>query len=272
MKKESPRRYSKGQVIRIIILIISIIVFIISAIGLFSQLNDYRKSDKLYEEAKKYTKVAEDNTGHNDDSTNKDKVEDKNIDWKDMIDVDFAALKKENEDIVGWLYFENEDISYPILYSGDNSEYLRKAYDGQQLTAGSIFMEGRNLEDFTDLHTIIYGHNMRNLSMFGRLKYYKTEENYYQTHQYFQIITENKKYRYQIFAFKDVPDNSSLYTIFRPGNDEFNQFVVDNIKAGSYLNSDISVKNEDHVVTLSTCTYDDDKRFIVSAVRVDETE
>ena len=113
--------------------------------------------------------------------------------WYDDIDIDFAGLRSENPDVVGWIYFENEDISYPVMYSGDNSYYLRKTFKREHATAGSIFLEGSNKTDFSDCHTIIYGHNMKNLSMFGKLKYYNRDENYYDSHQYFQILVDGKK-------------------------------------------------------------------------------
>ena len=73
--------------------------------------------------------------------------------WYDDIDIDFAGLRSENPDVVGWIYFENEDISYPVMYSGDNSYYLRKTFKREHATAGSIFLEGSNKTDFSDCHT-----------------------------------------------------------------------------------------------------------------------
>ena len=124
--------------------------------------------------------------------------------WYHDIDVDFAGLKEQNEDIVGWIYFEDEEsISYPLLYSGDDY-YLRRNYLKEEETAGSIYIDGNNSPDLDDAHTLIYGHNMRNLSMFGKLKFYKTEEDYFENHRHFQLITETGVYRYEIFAYKDV--------------------------------------------------------------------
>ena len=117
--------------------------------------------------------------------------------WYELLRVDMEGLQEKNPDIKGWIFFENEEISYPIVYSGDNEKYIRTSVDGAAATAGSIFLEGMNSPDFEDSHTIIYGHNMQNLSMFGRLKNYK-EKDYYEDHQYFQILVDGKIYRYQI--------------------------------------------------------------------------
>ena len=193
--------------------------------------------------------------------------------WYHDIDVDFAGLKEQNEDIVGWIYFEDEEsISYPLLYSGDDY-YLRRNYLKEEETAGSIYIDGNNSPDLDDAHTLIYGHNMRNLSMFGNLKFYKTEEDYFENHRHFQLITETGAYRYEIFAYKDVGTlTGGIYTTWKYVDDDFKKFVEDSICQGSYVDADIDVDDETHIVTLSTCSYDSDVRFTVRAVRVDEHE
>ena len=193
--------------------------------------------------------------------------------WYHDIDVDFAGLKEQNEDIVGWIYFEDEEsISYPLLYSGDDY-YLRRNYLKEEETAGSIYIDGNNSPDLDDAHTLIYGHNMRNLSMFGKLKLYKTEEDYFENHRHFQLITETGAYRYEIFAYKDVSTlTGGIYTTWKYVDDDFKDFVENTICQGSYVDADIDIEDETHIVTLSTCSYDSDVRFTVSAVRIDEHE
>ncbi|MBO6128540.1 MAG: class B sortase [Pseudobutyrivibrio sp.] len=198
-------------------------------------------------------------------------TEDDSDAWYHDIDVDFEGLKKLNSDIVGWIYFEGDvGISYPLLYSGDDY-YLKHNYQKEEESAGSIYIDKNNNPDLTDAHTLIYGHNMRNLAMFGKLRYYKTEEDYLDDHRYFQLITESGIYRYEIFAYKDVSTiTGGIYTTWKYVDDDFKEFVEDTICQGSYVNADIDVDDETHIVTLSTCSYDSDVRFTVSAVRVDE--
>ena len=190
--------------------------------------------------------------------------------WYHDIDVDFEGLKKLNSDIVGWIYFEGDvGISYPLLYSGDDY-YLNHNYLKEEESAGSIYIDKNNNPDLTDAHTLIYGHNMRNLSMFGKLRYYKTEEDYLKTHRYFQLITKSSIYRYEIFAYKDVSTlTGGIYTTWKYVDEDFKEFVEDTICQGSYVDTDIDVDDETHIVTLSTCSYDSDVRFTVSATRVD---
>lgn len=85
------------------------------------------------------------------------------------ISVDFDTLKEANEDVIGWLYCEDTPINYPVLQSDDNSYYLRRLVNGEWNVAGSLFMDYRNNLSNNDWNTVIYGHNMKNDSMFGTL-------------------------------------------------------------------------------------------------------
>ena len=260
-----------------VVLVIVAVVSIVKIVNLHSaEIKQEQEIQALQEE---YTSGSGDTASMSDESdmvtkTDNDletEPEDDPNAWYHDIDVDFAGLKEQNEDIVGWIYFEDEEsISYPLLYSGDDY-YLRRNYLKEEETAGSIYIDGNNSPDLDDAHTLIYGHNMRNLSMFGKLRYYKTEEDYLKTHRYFQLITESGIYRYEIFAYKDVSTlTGGIYTTWKYVDDDFKEFVEDTICQGSYVDADIDVDDETHIVTLSTCSYDSDVRFTVSAVRVDE--
>lgn len=229
-----------------------------------TQLNDYSKASDLYENTnEEYVISKTDEKIKSSEEVAKDTSS-----WKYLVDVDIAKLRETNEDIAGWIFFEAEDISYPVLYSGDNVRYLRKSYTGERLTAGSIFIEGSNNKDFSDAHTIIYGHNMNDLSMFGKLEYYVTKKDYLVNHEHFQIITETGKFRYKIIAYKIVENDSDVYTVFQNGSKEFVDFVENKVIAGSFMEGDYDVTSFDHVITLSTCF--NDKRLVISAVRCDE--
>ncbi len=237
------------------------VVLLSAGYMVISHLVDYRKANRLYEKtSSEYVTVNE-----QEDLNGNEDEDEREIDWKNLVDVDLINLREENEDIVGWLYFENVDISYPILYSEDDDTYLKKAYTGENLKAGSIFMEGLNNCNFDDVHTIIYGHNMKNLSMFGKLKYYLSEKDYLADHEYFQIITEQGKYRYEIISCKIVEDDDDIYTVYHYGGQEFMSFVEDTILKDNKLSTSTDVNMSDHLITLSTCYGND--RLVVSAIR-----
>ena len=100
-------------------------------------------------------------------------------------------MKAENPDVIGWIRFDNQDelgINYPILYSGDNQKYLRTDLHGNSHIAECIFLEGLNKSDFSDYYNIIYGHNMKNNTMFGSLPKYSKQE-YYEEHSVLYLLT-----------------------------------------------------------------------------------
>ncbi len=256
MEEKNKSKAIKAKQYSVIAVFVSgIILVLFAGWKLYSIFSDYSYSNKLYD-----TMEEE----YVEESTEED------AEWYELASVDLEGLQEENPDVIGWIYFENEEISYPVLYSGDNSTYLRTAMDGTSATAGCIFLEGANTPDFEDYHTIIYGHNMRNLSMFGKLKYYKEEDGYYDDHMYFQIIREDVVYRYQIFAYEDMAADGFVWQIGFAADDVFGEFLNEIYKV-SYIDTGVSATKNDKVITLSTCS-SDDNRFLVHAVRVDSHE
>lgn len=237
-----------------IILATGLLIVFSSLAGLIYIFMGYEKSNKLYAE------LNNENLEYQDTS-----------DWKDMIDVDFSNLTKINSDVAGWIYVEGTDISYPIMYSGDDETYLRTTINKEHATAGSIFLEGYNLPDFSDSHSIVYGHNMRNLSMFGSLKLYKENEDYYDSHRYFQIITPKAKMRFEIFSYFDTEPASWVYTVPYYDNQEFADYI-DELISHSYIKLDnYDIDSSDKVVTLSTCS-GSEMRFTIHGKLVDIEE
>ena len=273
--------HRKKDAVIILVCVVFVIVAVFSIVRIV-QLHsaEIKQEQEIHALQEEYISEAGDTTSMSDESDMVAKTGDLETEpeddpnaWYHDIDVDFAGLRKQNEDIVGWIYFEDEEsISYPLFYSGDDY-YLRRNYLKEEETAGSIYIDGNNNPDLSNAHTLIYGHNMRNLSMFGKLKFYKTEEDYFENHRYFQLITETGAYRYKVFAYKDVTTlTGGIYTTWKYVDDDFRDFVENTICQGSYVDADIDVDDETHIVTLSTCSYDSDVRFTVSAVRVDEHE
>lgn len=276
MDMVTDKKREAGIVLVCVVLTIAAVISIVKIIRIQSA--EKRQEQKIHALQEEYISETGDTTSMSDESDMVAKTgdletepeDDHNARYHD-IDVDFAGLKEQNEDIVGWIYFEDEEsISYPLLYFGDDY-YLRRNYLKEEETASSIYIDGNNSPDLDDAHTLIYGHNMRNLSMFGKLKFYKTEEDYFENHRHFQLITESGAYRYEIFAYKDVSTlTGGIYTTWKYVDEDFKEFVENTICQGSYVDADIDVDDETHIVTLSTCSYDSDVRFTVSAVRVDE--
>ncbi len=186
-------------------------------------------------------------------------------------DIDLAQLMDAYPEMVGWVYFEDGHISYPIMQTSDNEKYRSLDYMGDEAPTGAIFLDYRSAADFTDANSIIYGHNMKDGTMFGSLREYRKDPAYYNDHMYFQVITPDKAYRYLIFEYMDVAENYVLYDYV---SDAALEFVKDAepVRIKSYMDSEIPVREDSKVVTLSTCTRKDDLQFVVLGVLVEEDE
>ena len=184
-------------------------------------------------------------------------------------EVDFASLRMVNEDVVGWVYIEDTKINYPILQGRDNRHYVSTLIDGQYNGAGSIFMDYRNTPDFSDRHTVLYGHNMRNGTMFAGITEYRDQE-YYDDHPMGLIMTPDGNFRFEIVA-------SYVASLADPAWQL--EFVDDADAAGwletamerSPFTSRYQPKAGDRMITLSTCTYEfDDARFVLVGILTGE--
>lgn len=216
---------------------------------------DYKKAETIYHNLNKSYVVC------------KEEQPDGQNGWYTEVDIKLGELAEENSDIIGWIRFDAiEALSYPILYSGDDDTYLRTDIYGNSSISGCIFMEGACQPDFEDCHTILYGHNMKNGSMFGSLKQYKTD-GFYENNRYFTIYTKDMAYRYEIFAYRDVSETDAVYTIGFAPDEVFEEFINEMIR-NSYEDTAVAVNREDKVLTLSTCS-SRGNRFVVHAVRVD---
>ena len=127
-------------------------------------------------------------------------------------------------------------------------------------------MEASNAGDFSDLHTIVYGHNMKNGSMFAGLKNYG-KKNYYEAHPYIYLDQEDGTHCYQIFSCHEADVTDITYTIGYHSDDTYAAFL-DELTASSLYNTDVSVGTNDSVLTLSTCTNKGAKRFVVHAKKL----
>lgn len=179
-------------------------------------------------------------------------------------EVDFEELKSMNPDVIGWLDVEALDISYPIVQGEDNDYYLHRTFRGQENFAGSIFVDASNAADFSDPNTIIYGHNMKNGSMFGTLRRLYDQEKYKDS-KYLWICTPEGKFRYEIFSLQYAEVTSDTYTLFSDHGDTFASYLEDMRQRSQVDLGTEGLSGNDYIVTLSTCTSDDQVRFVVQA-------
>lgn len=256
---------NKKDMKSVLLFFLGVVCIGISFCGLYGVYKDYKKAKDIYDDAQEeYVTIhapVDTTAGKNNTEENLSKGP-----WYEMITVDITGLQKRYPDVVGWIFFEDGLISYPVMQAEDNETYLHTTYNGRPSKSGSIFMGANDSDDFSDTHTLIYGHNMKNLSMFGRLKHYKTKPGYDKEHAYFQIVRENEILRYQIFSYQDVAIDSFVYQENNLSAKELSNLLL----KGSKVNPELNIEEDDKIITLSTCTADDNHRFVVSAVLIDK--
>ncbi len=268
MSRKSNKKKS-GSALLIVIIIICIGVAAFAAYKLISIGLEYKAGEDEYARLQKYTyetnKPEKSDTVAGSEETADEPAEEEAV--KPPIEVNFEELKAINPDFAGWLYVGAENISYPIVYSGDNDYYLHRTFERADNFAGTLFIEAKNKPDFNDPNTIIYGHNMKNQSMFGKLKFlYEFED--YKTDDEFWILTENGSYRYKMFNLEVTKATGEVYTLFSGPGENVKEYISDRI-AESYVNLPVESYDENSkVVTLSTCSAADDERFVVQGILV----
>lgn len=165
----------------------------------------------------------------------------------------FHDLVAINEDIVGWVTVNDTRIDYPILQAADNDYYMERNYKKEQMRAGSIFMDFRNNISNEDRHTILYGHRMKDGTMFGHLKKY-LEEDFFNEHRVFYYDTLYDSYDVEIFSvYKTTTDFYYIQTDF--SNDQEYKTFIQELQDKSMYKTDIEIQPDDRIITLSTCDY-----------------
>ena len=188
------------------------------------------------------------------------------------IPVDFESLQAYNPDIYAWITIPGTAVDYPIVQRpGDNSYYLTHNTDGEESAEGAIFTEDYNSKDFTDPNTVIYGHNMRNGSMFRSLHDYM-DRSFFDENREVLIYMPDKILHYEIFAAY-LYDSRHLLLNFDFDDPEVFARYLDDIKSirdmSSFVDNSVEVTAEDKIITMSTCYKGmNDRRYLVQAVLV----
>ena len=221
------------KILRTIINIVLISIIAVCAYKIYDKSAEYKKSDKSYEQIR----LEKENENNNN-------------------------LFNKYEDYRGWIKINNTNINYPIVQGKDNSFYLDKDINKNYLSSGSIFMNYLN-NGFNDENTILFGHHMRNKTMFAQLEKYKEKE-FFQNDNDIKIEVENDKVlTYKVFSVYVTDANDNYIKTNFDNKSEYKEFL-DKIKNKSIYKSDINVDENDKIITLSTCSYEfNDARMVV---------
>jgi len=177
-------------------------------------------------------------------------------------DIDFDALAEINSDVIAWIYCEDTKINYPVVKAPDNSKYLTTLFDGSAGGAGAIFADCLTEDPFHQFNTIVYGHHMKDGSMFNNLKLFK-DASFAEEHPQMEIILPDGKYHLQIYAFLNQSADSYIYTP-NVSTTETQKYIDWITAKASYTTAGVTLATSDRIVALSTCAYEyDGARYIV---------
>ncbi len=227
MAKHRKRSSGGGFVYRLVIVIL-LCVIAFSLFKVLTLLNKYNEGTKAYKE------IAED-------------VQDK----KNALDIDWDKLLKKNEDIKAWIYAKDTVINYPVVRGEDNDYYLHRLLNGEYNFKGTIFIDANCERPFEDFLTIIYGHSMRDGSMFKPLFKWR-DQDFYDKHKKMMILTPDQDYNLEIFACCYTTGDSDRYVYGITEKEEKTEYI-DWAFANSLIQCDVTVEPDDTIVMLSTC-------------------
>lgn len=188
------------------------------------------------------------------------------------IPIDFAALKQTNSDIYAWIDIEDTNIHYPIVqHATDNSYYANHTIEGKKGLPGSIYTEFTNSKDFSDFNTLIYGHDMKNGTMFKNLHKFKNAD-FFNSHDTVTIYTETAIKTYRIYAVVEYDDRHIMYSFDQSTTEGRLAYIQSLSQFNSWNNhyrEGMTLTENDKLITLCTCiTGQPNKRLIVVAAEV----
>ena len=187
------------------------------------------------------------------------------------IQVDFDALLAENPDVIAWLYSPDTPIHYPVVQGEDNAYYINHLLNGKSNGSGTLFLDYRNEADLSHWNSVIYGHNMKNDSMFGTLTDYKKQA-YYDAHPKMYLLTPEGDYVIHLVAGLVTPSDSDVYSALYPDEEEKEQLLKKWLSASTFQ-AEWEPSPDDRFITLSTCSYEySNARYVLIGVLSTDAE
>ena len=191
--------------------------------------------------------------------------------------IDFKGLQEENPEIYAWLEVPDTNINYPILqHEGeDQSYYLTRDLNGEKNQAGSIYTEDYNNKDFQDYHTVLYGHNMKNGSMFHNVRYFADRE-FFEEHRELYVYMPEKILKYEIIACYEYDDRHLLGMFDYDDMEAYGEYLEEIMNPRSMyamIREGWELDTDDKLLTLSTCIANKpNNRRLLQAVLVEEVD
>lgn len=245
------------------IILVAIIIVCLSIIGY--KYYNYNKDDKLNSEIQDLQPVINEASDSDNNSSGENDGQDQSKDGDYVNSANEEQLKSINSDYKMWIQIENTNINYPVVQGSDNDYYLKHNFRKESNISGTVFVESANDID-NDKNIILYGHNMRNGTMFNNITNYK-EESFFNEDNKINIIMNNTLYEYEVFSVYVKNVSEVNLAIGFASEDEFINYAYNEAEESLYK-KDVDFSAEDNLITLVTCSYEfTDARTIVVARR-----
>lgn len=287
-KARRRRRRKIKLLIRRIVFCVALLVFIFSIVMLVKTLIGYGKADKIYNKVEDavfsgtYKPDFESSTPQPEAQTSSQNTSETTSGFESSatITTDDDVLLKGynhdslldiNSDSVGYLQIPGLDLLLPIVQGTDNNYYLSHAITGASSDNGTLFIDYRNTDGIKSQNVIVYGHNMKDGSMFGTLDKFLDEDFYSKdNNRFFYFYLDGKILKYEIYSVHITPSVSNAYTLLFNNNDEFTSYI-NSMNSLSAFSTNVPFNENSQSITLSTCTDDNpDTRVVVHALKVAE--
>lgn len=241
----------KTNIISIILLFIFIILLFYSGTKIVIWYMNNQNNKKISDEISKFITLDE----------TKENNEGKYV-------IDFEKLKEKNSNVVAWLKVNGTNIETTVVKTTNNDYYLTHNFNKEYNSAGWIFADYKNKVDGTDKNLVIYGHNMRDNSMFGSLKWVINEDWYNnEDNKYITLVTENETQIYEVFSVYQIEEEDYYIQTNFNTEKEFSTFL-ETIKKRSKKDFNVDVNKEDNILTLSTCANNNKYRVVLHAKKI----
>ena len=245
------------------IILVAIIIVCLSIIGY--KYYNYNKDDKLNSEIQDLQPVINEASDLDNNFSGENDGQDQSKDGDYVNSANEEELKSINSDYKMWIQIENTNINYPVVQGSDNDYYLKHNFRKESNISGTVFVESANDID-NDKNIILYGHNMRNGTMFNNITNYK-EESFFNEDNKINIIMNNTLYEYEVFSVYVKNVSEVNLAIGFANEDEFINYAYNEADESLYK-KDVDFSAEDNLITLVTCSYEfTDARTIVVARR-----
>ncbi|MCX0378895.1 class B sortase [Clostridium perfringens] len=247
---------SSLRIKKILSLILLIIIFF-CAMKIYQKRLGYYTDSRDYDNLRALSPLSDSYINKNPEEHNQDAESEKN-------------LKNINPDYRFWIKVEETNIDFPVVQGEDNDFYLHHNFNKEKSFSGSIFVDSENnLND--DSNIVVYGHNMRNDTMFAQIKHFKNE-NFFNANKYVTLYRDGKKSKFEIFSVyqENAKDLESEIKINFSNKDEYEKYLKGQEEKSLFKREGIDLNSNDRILTLITCGYDFvNARIVVVAKEID---